>query len=209
MSYFKPFYISAQALDNISDDLMYEVRYQPNSTKKAVVETVGQSKAQDIKLKEYKMVSKSFSLSDVDNLLKNLLKKVAFDKRKLGEMINIQQVMDNLDVIVKGKNVLISLKSQDKDNINRMSPIGILLDLEGVSKANYQAYIGYFEEGLLAFLEQTGRKPKSSIREINQAMLSLFNIIEQKTEMVEKIRLALIAFLVLIFCIIVYSLFLK
>lgn len=205
MSYFKPFYISAQALDNVSDDLMYEVRYQPNSTKKAVVETVGQSKAQDIKLKEYKMVSKSFSLSDVANLLK----KVVFDKSKLGEMINIQQVMDNLDVIVKGKNVLISLKSQDKDNINRMSPIGILLDLEGVSKANYQAYIGYFEEGLLAFLEQTGRKPKSSIREINQAMLSLFNTIEQKTEMVEKIRLALIVFLVLIFCIIVYSFFLK
>lgn len=135
---FKPIYIHAQALDNVSDDDMYQIE----SSK--LTKISNKTEIQDI-LYCMSNVASHHSLI-ADTLIKKVSKK---------HLENFQSIALNIDK----RQVWLKFGTSDKDNLGRSSHIQVLLDLNGVDDKNIKTYIDNFYQGLKSFSQQTGRNP--------------------------------------------------
>lgn len=140
MQNFEPFYVYAQSLDNLSDDLMYKISDQSS----IVAEKIdGLPVAQSIMQNIHQVA--------ISNNLKNQLGRVA-------KQINTTNKVNLPDVYVKGNQVVLKVKTNDVDNHGRQSPILVFLTLP--HNKDYNGYINYLSEGFTEFCKVTGRNPK-------------------------------------------------
>lgn len=145
MPQFEPFYIYAQSLDNTSDDSMYQIKHSDTIKAERITEL---AEAQSI-MQDIHAVATDINLN---NRIMEQLKK----SNKI--------TSDLLSVFTKNRQVVIKLKTDDKDNLGRHSPIIILLTLP--QDSNYAGFIPYLSNGLLEFCKITDRHPKTETLEL-------------------------------------------
>lgn len=140
MQKFQPIYIYAQSLDNTSEDLIYQISYK----EKEMVEQIND------------LPSTQHIMSEINAAIKA--------KNNINHLSNFAKNHTNLGIAIhhNANKVLIKLKTNDKDNIGRHSPISILLDTTNLSNNNAKDYIDYFHRGLVEFCHITGRQPKNT-----------------------------------------------
>ena len=143
MQKFEPIYIYTQALDNTSDDLMYQIIHKE---KAVLTQITDLSRAQEIMSNMNAVV--------LDKNLKNYFTDIASNAIK-------RCIKDNKDCLIYSKNnqIVIKLKTNEKDNLGRHSFIQVLLNIPNISQINKAEYASYFYDGFMQFCKQAGKTP--------------------------------------------------
>lgn len=144
MKQFEPIYIYTQSLDNTSEDLMYEVIQQEN------------------------VVTRQIKYLDLSQEILTQMHNVAIDKNIRNYFANSSSkfikdyIKNEKDFLIYSKDfkMLIKIKTNDKDNLGRHSPIHILLDMKDLKKDDITHYANYFYNGFFQFCKMTDRHPK-------------------------------------------------
>lgn len=145
MQKYNPIYIYTQSLDNTSEDLMYQILHDGDA-----------------------VVSRITDLATAQNIMSSM-HTVALDKNLKNYFADStakflkEYIKKEKDFLIysKGSQVLIKLKTDDKDDLDRHSPIHILLDLPDFSHTTTTEYANFFYNGFIEFCHQTGRQPKN------------------------------------------------
>lgn len=141
---FKPIYIYAQALDNVSNDDIYQIISFEQYSRAEFIDDL--PKTQSI-LKEMGDIANS------SDLLQSFVSKLSLSKKHFK---NFKDISINF----KQKKVFLKFGTDDKDVLGRPSNIDILLDLTDVKEQDIHAYVQYFYTGFIDFTQKTNRTPK-------------------------------------------------
>lgn len=190
---FKPIYIYAQALDNVSNDDSYQIVEFEQSSRAEFIDNL--SKTQSI-LKEMGNIANS------GNPLTKLLLSQISEKR-------LKQFKD-ISINFKQKKVFLKFGTDDKDVLGRPSNIDILLDLTDVKEQDIHAYVQYFYTGFVDFSQKTNRTPKDLnilaeyqnfeqlLKDIGFPNQSITNAIMAKTKQLKDNKLFYIIILIVV-----------
>lgn len=160
---FKPIYVWAQALDNISEDDFYEI------TPEYVGQMQNMSRIQEI-------VSEMGHINENDDSkFTHILKLYSPD---------LQAVVQSTD----GSKILMTFSTLNNDNVNRPSNIDVLVDMTNINADNFIDYAHYFYHGFETFCVKTQRnanvlsvdKKQTYFNEII-AKVTNFNLPENET----------------------------